>query len=80
MLVHIAVEADARNRIRHVAETYAINTISVLAISPSFFILEKITNNMGTENFCNEFECKIIIFFSDLLELISGAQNLNGKI
>ena len=27
--VHIAVEADARNSIRHVAETYAINTISV---------------------------------------------------
>ena len=27
--VHKAVEADARNSIKHVAETYAINTISV---------------------------------------------------
>ena len=27
--VHKAVEADTRNNIRHVAETYAINTISV---------------------------------------------------
>ena len=26
---HIAVEADARYNIRHVAETYAINTMSV---------------------------------------------------
>ena len=26
---HKAVEADARNSIRHVAETYAINTTSV---------------------------------------------------
>ena len=49
-----AVEVDARNNIRYLAETYAINTRLVYSILPFSLYLKKIVIMVGTENFYNE--------------------------